>query len=88
MSVALFENIFFHSEEMAFFTELEQNFYNLYGNKKDPEYPKQSWEKKQKQNQNRAGVFRLCDFRLYYKATVIKTIWYRQKTETEVSVTG
>jgi len=26
----------------AFFTELEQNIYNLYGNTKDPEYPKQS----------------------------------------------
>ena len=27
---------------MAFFTELEKNFYNLYGNTKDPKQPKQS----------------------------------------------
>ena len=27
---------------MTFFTELEQNFHNLYGNTKDPEQPKQS----------------------------------------------
>ena len=27
---------------MTFFTELEKNFHNLYGNTKDPEQPKQS----------------------------------------------
>ena len=31
---------------MAFFIELEQKFYNLYGNTKDPEQPKQFWERK------------------------------------------
>ena len=31
---------------MAFFTELEQKFYNLYGNRKAPKWRKQSWERK------------------------------------------
>ena len=32
---------------MEFFTELEWKFFfNLYENTKDPEYPKQSWERK------------------------------------------
>ena len=31
---------------MAFFSELEQKFHNSYGNTKDPEQPKQSWERR------------------------------------------
>ena len=58
---------------IAFFTDLEQKFHNSYGNTKDPEEPKQSLEK------NGAGGISLPDFRLYYKATLNKTKWYRQK---------
>ena len=31
---------------MMFFTELEKKFHSSYGNRKDPEYPKQSWERR------------------------------------------
>ena len=54
---------------MAFFTELEKNISQLYGNRR-PQIAKAILRKK-----NRTGMFRLLDFRLYYKATVIKTIW-------------
>ena len=53
---------------MTFFTELEPKFHNSYGNTKDPEEPKRSLE-----NNGAVGISP-PDFRLYYKATVIKTI--------------
>ena len=61
---------------MPFFTELEQIVLNLCGSTKDPEELKQSWEKKHK-----AWGIMLSDFRLYYKAPVIKTVWYHTKIE-------
>ena len=58
---------------MAFFTELNKIFQNLYGNTKT--LNSQSHLK----NKNGIPGIRLIDFRLYYEATVIKTEWYWHK---------
>ena len=53
----------------TFFTELEQNILKLVGRHKRPRIAKDIMKKKKG-----AGEIRLPDFRLYYRAAIIKTV--------------